>query len=75
MKKDRFDFSPEALPPVLSPVERWQLERSIPPLPRSISQDEIRRVLRSQTQALRHYRAKNPRPRPSHARRNTVCVI
>jgi hypothetical protein len=73
MKKDRFDFSPEALPPVPSPVERRQFERSIPALPRGISQDEVRRILRSQTRGFLRYRAKSSRP--DHPRRNSTCVI
>jgi hypothetical protein len=73
MKKDRLYSLPTALPPVLPPAERWQFERPIPSLPVRISQDEIRRVLRSQTRAYLRYRAEGPRP--VHPRQNTLCVI
>jgi hypothetical protein len=42
-------------------------------MPDSISQEEIRRVLRSQTRAFLNYRAKTLRR--THERRNTVCII
>jgi hypothetical protein len=73
MKKDRIQFLLEALPPVSPPAERRRFTPSTQSAPVRILQDEIRPVLRSPTRAFLNYRAK--RPRPVHARRNTVCII